>query len=131
MQFRGGSTFKDDDPEGSILQMLRDAVFGAAGKPGYYHYFTGEELTWISPEFYGNPYAAAHLYNGGSISSPNLNIMESGVEPSKSYANDIASRLIGWDGSPEGCKISAGEGEGENAEKCKSMNLRSIDVCGA
>jgi len=122
MQFRGGAVFSKADPSGSIHQMISNAVFGANGKPGFLQYFAGgaTDLSWIDQKYWGNPYAAAHIYNAGSISSTLLNKQEGDNLNSKSYANDIASRLLGWNGQRPGCLASV---------QCKGLDLRTAALC--
>jgi len=56
---------------------------------------------------WGSPYLAVHLYNAGSISQgDNLQVADGNNPRSKVYANDISSRLLGWDGGNAGCLAS-------------------------
>lgn len=127
MQFIGGSGFQASDPAGSIHQMISDAVYGVQGKPGFLHRFRGgsPDLSWTDSVYWGNPYAAVRQYNGGLITSPELNVPQEGNEITQTYANDIASRLLGWNGWPAGCRKSVED------PKCAAMHLRaSTEVCG-
>ena len=116
LQHRGSRKFDRNQPKQSITNMLIDGIYGTVpnsvsgtpyGWPGYLHLFNGfqEGLEWLGDaQFWrGNPYAAGHLYNAGSIRSENLTTMDGGVERSKYYANDMVSRLQGWNGRGDGC----------------------------
>lgn len=89
--------------------MIREGVQGATtggptghGEPGYVQFLTHEssELGWVKNPEAGNPYTAARAYNSGSVADDgNLDKVE---WETKGYANDIADRLIGWDGHGNG-----------------------------
>ncbi|KAF2754414.1 hypothetical protein EJ05DRAFT_140893 [Pseudovirgaria hyperparasitica] len=111
----GSQKYDPADPNGSIKAMIKDGVCGIAaekdpggqGKPGLLHYFNGGAtlMGWIDQSLFGTPYAAARMYNSGSISNGNLNI--SPFDPhTRAYANDIANRLQGWNGGRAGCDKS-------------------------
>lgn len=132
----GSGSFDAKDPSGSILNMIQDGVYGIDplravqasenlphGAPGLLQYLNGgpDDLYWIDSQYWGNPYAAVHLYNGGTISSQDLTREEYGNPVTKVYANDITSRLTGWDGAPAGCMASV---------KCPGA-LRTADSCGS
>lgn len=137
MQVSQGSDFKEDDAANSVLQMIKDGVYGT-NKPGLYHFFVGEKVEWIKnwlkddgknpEEYFGNPWSAVHIYNAGKISSKDMNTTEYEYNPNtRVYANDIASRLIGWNGQAPGCRASAGEADEKTVpdiQKCKDMKLR-------
>ncbi|KAF2192385.1 hypothetical protein K469DRAFT_800239 [Zopfia rhizophila CBS 207.26] len=117
MQIHGGAKYDAADPAGSIHEMISDAIYGVSrpsenhpsGTPGYIQYFNAAQgdLSWIQGDYWqGNPFAAAHMYNAGGISSRYLNTQEGGNKNSKVYANDIASRLLGWNGQRPGCEAS-------------------------
>jgi len=132
----GSGSFDAKDPSGSILNMIQDGVYGIDplravqasenlphGAPGILQYLNGgpDDLYWIDSQYWGNPYAAVHLYNGGTISSQDLTREEYSNPKTKVYANDITSRLKGWDGAPAGCMVSV---------KCPGA-LRTADSCGS
>lgn len=113
----GSSSFDPSSPQSSIKLMISDGVFGISssrsghlpsGWPGLKHYFNGgaTDLPWIDAKWSGNPYAAARLYNSGTMdASGNLNVSP-WDERTGAYANDVANRLVGWTGEVEGCKKS-------------------------
>ena len=111
-------SFDSSNPKESILQMIREGVQGTStggpnkeGGPGYAQYLEG--LSWVDDAWTGNPYAAARAYNSGRVGK-NLDVVEYGVE---SYANDIANRLLGWDGKGDGfkgCQAPSREGYGQS-----------------
>ena len=81
MQTHNGVEFDPNDPQGSILQMVKDGVLGTS---------TGAGLTGCLQQT-GNIYAAFRMYNSGSVNKDNLS---SGVG-TPSYVSDIANRLMG------------------------------------
>jgi hypothetical protein len=97
--------------------MVEDGVYGVnaqasghapSGWPGLLQYFTGNNLGWVSlpAGMQQNPYVAARLYNSGNM-DPSGDINVSPYDPTTmSYANDVANRLIGWNGGIEGCRAS-------------------------
>ena len=97
-------SFDPSDAQSSILSMIREGVEGTTsggetgeGGPGYAQYLNGD-LSWVQNAYPGNPYAAARAYNSGAVGS-NLDVVEDGKA---SYSNDIANRLLGWDGIGDG-----------------------------
>ncbi|KAJ9626945.1 hypothetical protein H2203_003402 [Taxawa tesnikishii (nom. ined.)] len=90
----------------SILQMIQEGVMGTTsggptgqGGPGYAQFFD-DTVPWVKNPYPNNPYAAARLYNSGVIAdSGSLDDVKLGVQ---SYANDVANRLLGWDGNGAG-----------------------------
>jgi hypothetical protein len=116
MQVGYGREFSEADPHGSIKNMIEDGVHGTvapSGKwtPGVLTYWNAENVGWmvVSTGWQGNPYAAVHIYNDGNIDSLNLTMTDTGVNY---YAHDIANRLLGWTGPPDGC---------EEARACKNL----------
>lgn len=118
MQAAPGSVdFNPSNPKASIKQMIEDGVYGVgaqpsghapSGYPGLLQYFTGADIDWVqlAPGMRNNPYVAARLYNSGEI-DPSGDINISPYDPTTmSYANDVANRLIGWNGKVEGCRVS-------------------------
>lgn len=101
-------SFDPSDAKASILQIIREGVQGTIsggqtglGGPGYVQFLSGG-LSWVHNPQPGNPYTAARSYNSGSVASDgNLDRAEWGTS---SYANDIANRLIGWNGIGKGFK---------------------------
>lgn len=129
MQILGASKFDASNPSSSILAMIQAGVYGVDvaqannmyGEPGLVQLLNGlpDSPGWEDPQFWGNPYAAVHAYNGGKISGPNLAVEEYGNPKTKVYANDIASRLTGWNGAYAGCIAST---------RCPTQ-LRSANDC--
>lgn len=101
-------SFDASKPRASILEMIHEGVQGTTsggttgnGGPGYVQILSGG-LGWVNDPEPGNPYTAARVYNSGSVAADgNLDGVKWGT---KSYANDIANRLLGWDGQGEGFK---------------------------
>ncbi|KAL2070348.1 hypothetical protein VTL71DRAFT_13374 [Oculimacula yallundae] len=87
MQAYNGSSFNAADPQGSILQMIRDGSEGTSNGPGFKQAFA---------EF-GNYYEAARKYNSGSVDRNQLN---NPLGATAGYVRDLANRLMGhkWAG---------------------------------
>jgi len=104
---QGSTSYNPADSYNSILQMIRDGVFGTqASQTGYVFYIQdAPSMAYYNIQNPGNPYEAARCYNSGSISADgNLNeIAEWGT---KAYVNDIANRLRGWNGDSVGCQAA-------------------------
>lgn len=106
MQHRGSAGFDASNPKESIKSMIENGVYGTSSVPGFLTYFNSNnaELSWVNTQLInGNPFAAAHVYNTGHIDSENL-----ATDRGKSnyYANDVLSRLQGWNGWAAGCEKS-------------------------
>jgi hypothetical protein len=82
MQSHNGVEFSESDPQGSILQMIRD---GTEGTP------FGDGLVQ-NLRLYGDVYSACRGYNSGHVNPNNLS---DGVGATASYVSDIANRLLG------------------------------------
>lgn len=82
MQSHNGVSFDPNNPQGSILQMVRDGVQGTP---------YGDGLAQLLAR-YGNVYAALRAYNSGSVDQSNLSY---GFSSTPSYVSDIANRLVG------------------------------------
>lgn len=86
--------------------MVREGVQGTTsggetslGGPGYVQLLSGG-LSLVHDQEPGNSHTAARSYNSGSLASDgNLDKAEWGTA---GYANDIANRLIGWNGIGKG-----------------------------
>lgn len=91
MQSHNGVEFNPSDPQGSILQMIRDGTQGVAGPDGgegLQQCFEAEERNW---------YRAFRRYNSGSVNQKELN---DGKGATEGYVRDVANRLMGrtWRG---------------------------------
>ncbi|KAL9528544.1 Secreted LysM effector [Sphaerulina musiva] len=91
MQSHNGVEFNPSDPQGSILQMIRDGTQGVAGPDGgegLQQCFEAEERNW---------YRAFRRYNSGSVNQKELN---DGRGATEGYVRDVANRLMGrtWRG---------------------------------
>lgn len=87
MQSHAGVAFNPSDPQGSILQMVRDGTEGTA---------SGDGLKQLYAK-YGNYYEAFRGYNSGSVDKANLN---DPVGATGTYVQSVANRLMGhkWAG---------------------------------
>jgi hypothetical protein len=119
MQHSGSSKpFSSSSAKDSLKTQIADGVYGTSDVPGFLAYFNGDaELTWLNAEQFwrGNPFAAAHLYNVGSITSDDLT---ESPEGKNWYAHDILSRLQGWNGWAGGC---------EKSRECKALGFQERD----
>jgi len=82
MQSHDGVEYSDSDPQGSIIQMIRDGTVGTA---------SGDGLKQLVAQ-YGNVYEALRAYNSGSVNQANLS---DGLGATASYVSDCANRLLG------------------------------------
>jgi LysM repeat protein len=82
MQSHNGVSFDPNNPQGSILQMVRDGVLGTP---------FGDGLVQLLAR-YGNIYAAFRGYNSGSVDPKNLSY---GFSSTPSYVSDMTNRLMG------------------------------------
>jgi hypothetical protein len=84
-------------PSSQILQMVRDGVQGTA---------SGDGLAQLLAQAPGNSnskyYAAARMYNSGSIAS--TGVLEQGIA-THCYASNIANRLLGWINAKSTCTL--------------------------
>jgi len=88
-------------PQKEVTQMVIDGTAGTKYGPGL------EQLLHQTSAVIGGPrarayYAAARLYNSGSVDYHNLN---NGFSSTPCYANDIANRLLGWTLAPSRCHL--------------------------
>lgn len=82
MQSHNGVSFDPNNPQSSILRMIRDGVQGTQ---------FGDGLVQLLAR-YGNIYAAFRGYNSGSVDPNNLSY---GFSSTPSYASDMTNRLMG------------------------------------
>jgi len=82
MQSHDGVAYSDADPQGSIIQMIRDGTLGTATGDGLRQLIAG----------YGNPYEALRAYNSGKVNQANLS---DGLGATPSYVSDCTNRLLG------------------------------------
>lgn len=87
MQSHAGVAFNPSDPQGSILQMVRDGTEGTS---------SGDGLKQLYAQ-YNNYYEAFRAYNSGSVDQNNLN---DPVGATATYVQSVANRLMGhkWAG---------------------------------
>lgn len=117
MQANAGSTsFDPSNPESSIKQMIEEGVQGTTEGPGIVQYMgTDPTYAYTNNRWPNNPFTAARCYNSGSINTNGD--LDDAAYGTKSYTNDIANRLIGWDGLNTGC-IQAQCGLAEKWQHC-------------
>ncbi|RYP67558.1 hypothetical protein DL771_007170 [Monosporascus sp. 5C6A] len=86
-------------PAETILQMVIDGTAGTASGDGLRQTFAraSRDLGDSGARAY---YAAARLYNSGSVDYGNLN---NGFTSTRCYVADVANRLTGWTLAPTGC----------------------------
>ena len=83
MQSHNGVSFDPADPEGSILQMVKDGVMGTS---------SGDGLMQTLQKNGGDVWAAVRQYNSGSVDVKNLS---NGLGSTSAYCSDVANRLMG------------------------------------
>ena len=88
-------------PNETILQMVRDGTTGTADGDGIQ-----QTLATTSAEIGSSDarahYAAARLYNSGSVDYTNLN---NPFTSTACYATDVANRFTGWTLANSGCQL--------------------------
>jgi LysM repeat protein len=88
---------QDPCPYSEILQMVRDGVEGTS---------SGDGLKQLLQQAPGNVntryYAAARLYNSGSIAATGM--LDQGIA-THCYSSDVANRLIGWVDAQKTCTL--------------------------
>jgi LysM repeat protein len=82
MQSHNGVEFSESDPQGSILQMIKDGTEGTS---------FGDGLVQLVKQ-YGDVYSACRAYNSGSVDP---NDLSNGLGATTSYVSDVANRLLG------------------------------------
>lgn len=93
-----GSSFDKEKPRESILQMVRDGVVGRPRSgPSLATLLSGKPR--IKNLAAGCPYGAARAYNSGFVKE---SLDDAGPNGQESYVNDVANRLIGWNGRGKG-----------------------------
>lgn len=109
MQAAPGSVpFDPADTAASIDRMIRNGLLGTPGEwptggPGYAWLLDGAEgAAWYGIGGGGRPYRSLRAYNSGKVVDLG-NLDATGGAGTVSYVNDVANRLMGWDGSDRGC----------------------------
>lgn len=88
-------------PQDEILEMVRDGTAGTANGDGLQQTFATASAATGD---YGSRayYAAARIYNSGSVDYSNLN---NGFTSTACYAADVANRLTGWTLAGSACTV--------------------------
>ncbi|TWU70910.1 hypothetical protein ED733_000060 [Metarhizium rileyi] len=86
-------------PAGTITQMIRDGVAGTSSGDGLRQ--TLARTKDVVGDNSRAVYAAARMYNSGSVDYNNLN---NGLGSTPCYASDVANRLTGWTLAPRQCR---------------------------
>ncbi|OAA44114.1 hypothetical protein NOR_03842 [Metarhizium rileyi] len=86
-------------PAGTITQMIRDGVAGTSSGDGLRQ--TLARTKGVVGDNSRAVYAAARMYNSGSVDYNNLN---NGLGSTPCYASDVANRLTGWTLAPRQCR---------------------------
>lgn len=105
-----GTTFNPSDPQASIEKMLREAVKGSALRgPGIHDLLIGKpKFANVEP---GEWFAVARAWNSGRVKKGDMDWTPT-RKGSEGFVNDVANRLMGWDGTGrgfEGCKEKVGD----------------------
>lgn len=85
-------------PQEQILQMIRDGTQGTQHGDGLMQ--THQKTAAIIGDGSRAWYAAARMYNSGSVDYNNLN---NGLGSTGCYSQDVANRLTGWTLAPSQC----------------------------
>ncbi|KAF7558712.1 hypothetical protein G7046_g5440 [Stylonectria norvegica] len=87
-------------PNSNIVQMIRDGVSGTPDGEGLQQILVKTKAV-IGSHVARVHYAAARMYNSGSVDYTNLN---NGLGSTPCYASDVANRLSGWTMAASQCK---------------------------
>ncbi|KAI9720843.1 MAG: hypothetical protein M1812_002682 [Candelaria pacifica] len=91
MQSHNGADYNPNNSKASIVQMIRDGTQGTNSGDGL--------VQGINQS--GNVYAAARIYNSGSIAKDGN--LSNGNGATACYVSDIANRLTGWVNAKTNC----------------------------
>lgn len=86
-------------PQSEITQMIRDGTAGTSSGPGL-EQLLAQARSALSDSGSRSFYAAARLYNSGSVDYTNL---DNGFSSTPCYASDVANRLTGWTLAASNC----------------------------
>ncbi|KAK0664395.1 hypothetical protein DIS24_g836 [Lasiodiplodia hormozganensis] len=104
----GSVSFDPKKPAKSIDTMLRNGVLGTPGSwpnggPGYAWFLNGANgEAWANMGGGGYPFRAMRAYNTGKVPDQKNYDATNGFG-TVSYVNDVANRLLGWNGNGRGC----------------------------
>ncbi|KKY23543.1 putative exo-beta [Diplodia seriata] len=106
----GSISFDPAHPHSSIATMIRNGVLGTpgswpAGGPGFAWLFDGadgEAWAGMGTPGGGHPFRALRAFNTGKVVDK-ADLDKTGGAGTVSYVNDVANRLLGWDGKVRGC----------------------------
>lgn len=84
----GGGVVQTPCPASEITQMIQDGTLGTSSGDGLEQIYNAQTVTDVS-----RWYRTARAYNGGSVAASGL--LEDGC-CTRSYASDVANRLLGW-----------------------------------
>ncbi|OJD29911.1 exo-beta-protein [Diplodia corticola] len=106
----GSVSFDAAHPSSSIGTMIRNGVLGTPGGwpdggPGFAWLFNGADgEAWanMGAPGGGQPFRALRAFNTGKVVDAS-DYDETGGVGTVSYVNDVANRLMGWDGRGRGC----------------------------
>lgn len=83
MQAHNGATYDERNPEGSIMQMVRDGAGGTS---------SGDGLKQCLARCGGDYYEALRAYNSGTVDRGDLS---NGITATPDYVSKMANRLLG------------------------------------
>jgi hypothetical protein len=87
-------------PQSQIVQMIRDGTAGTSSGDGLRQ--TLNKATAVTGNNARAYYAAARMYNSGSVDYSNLN---NGFTSTACYSQDVANRFTGWILAPGNCQL--------------------------
>ena len=88
-------------PDSQILQMIQDGTAGTPYGPGIQQLYAQAKAA-TGDAGARSYYAAARLYNSGSVDYSNLN---NGFTSTACYVEDVANRLTGWTRAGSNCQV--------------------------
>lgn len=88
-------------PAATILQMITDGTAGTSSGDGLQQTFAATSGVLGNTDAQA-VYAAARMYNSGSVNYGNLN---DGITSTACYSVDVANRLTGWALAATGCNL--------------------------
>lgn len=87
-------------PDSSIYRMIKDGTNGTASGDGLKQCFA-KAAAAINNKGARAYYAAARMYNSGSVTYSNMN---DGRGSTNCYVTDVANRFTGWTLAASGCR---------------------------
>ncbi|KAK4508807.1 hypothetical protein PRZ48_002546 [Zasmidium cellare] len=109
-----GSRFDPASPQASITKMLVEGIKGGAQRgPGLLNLLNGKpKFAYVEV---GDYFAVARAWNSGAVKEGDLDVLPPGKGRGRgeaSFVNDVANRLMGWNGRGKGFEACGEEAKG-------------------